>query len=490
MIGEYIQFAGLKFEVNKTAGRIVRSRLKSQRNYLFLDYYNQSNRSVHDNMSNPFSGAKASGKAQGQKKKKKASRKARKNMEATLSSTRPGGMITKNVNRSPLNNSGQATGFAAGHFEDEKYPMNGQVQQYMRALKDPFNAVAPSCPVGYNPVPTYASFPARSTNTTELTVGAGVIVQLTLFAGHSIEYDADEMDGPSYHSTSVNIRRGNDSAIVTGTPGPVNSGARVAILGATSYVATPGIVPAQNGSALTDLSFQSGTINFAGSQAGPLTVDNPLPFDASEQDGDHTRWKVVCMGIRAQNITPVSNRGGQFISVQPDTEFASNRINDYSRFKTFKVYEGSQMRTSLIPKPYDQSYWHTAGSAASSTTTRAASIMVWFHNSTASAQTISFQIVANWQLAGNSVKPMCQPSLSVPKAEDIINPTIAVLQNSTHTAEEATKVADIVHATQHPMWQGLRGKIESKLEELGPRIIQHLGNRAMDAAVPQLLSLV
>lgn len=488
MSGEYIQFAGLKFEVNKTAGRIARSRLESQRNYLFLDYYQQPNRSVHDNMSNAFSGAKATAKTSlNQKKKKKKTAKQKQGLEKSLAAHVPAS-LTKNMQRPPLQLA--RTGFAAGEFTDERYPMNRQIAQYMQALRDPFGAIAPTCPVGYNPVPTYGAFPARTTNTVELQVPAGAILQLALFSGHSTEYDADEMDGPSYHSTSINVRRGSDSAIVNITPGPVDSGVRLAAFGTTSIVTTPGVLPAIYGSAVTDVSLQTPTINPAGSVAGPLLVDNALPFNATELDGDHTRWKVVCLGFRGQNITPVASRGGQWITVQPDVEFASTRIAEYSRFKTFKVHEGSNCRVSLIPKPYDQSYWHTAGSLAASVNIRAASIMVWFHNSTPTAQTLSWQICANWQIAGNSVKPMCQPSLQVPNAENIINPTIAVLQNSSPTAEPAVKVAEIVHATSHPMWEGLRGKIESKLEEIGPRILNHLGNRALEGAVPQLLSLV
>ena len=121
MIGEYIQFVGLKFEVNKTAGRIVRSRLRSQRNYLFLDYYQQSDRLVHDNMSNVFSGAKATAKASvNQKKKKKKTSKQKRGLEKSLAAHVPAS-LTKNIQRPPLQL--PPTGFAAGEFTDERYPM-------------------------------------------------------------------------------------------------------------------------------------------------------------------------------------------------------------------------------------------------------------------------------------------------------------------------------------------------------------------------------
>lgn len=438
MIGEYIQFAGLEFEVNKTAGDVSGSRPGSQRNYLFLDY--------HKHKPNMEQGKKQA-KPKDQKKKQN---KVLKVMDlAGVSSSKSTNQVAKIA--SQIMKQGNSFGGLFAH----KGKLRSRLADWLAAVGDPFKNPPAKCPVNYNPMPTLQTQVFRTAVTGKVSAAVGRNLQITIFPGHTLAVDNDEMDGPSYH---MNWQAVNSGAGVSYYPiGPVvvdDSGLATPVCATLSSVDNTGgkgggTIGAN--STVTDTSYFSAAAPAQSTAA--LSYDTPLPLIATAKSGAHTRWKLTAAEIRFRNETPEVDSGGEFYSVQPLNTVQYDSIKAYSLFTTFRNHgicrlkEGS---VKWIPRVQDLAFWHCGPKTNFTNQISNAGILLWFVNTTGKAQNISYEIVYHWEMGGSNIQTMATPSIQQPADANVVAPTLSVLQASAHTATTAPRVAEVISSTASP----------------------------------------
>lgn len=305
--------------------------------------------------------------------------------------------------------------------------LNNRLASYFRQLADPWSCQGIKCPVNYNPVPSFMTTPAHLTATLNgITAKAGYSTQLVLFPGHGYGTTADVMDGVSYHANAQNIG-GTNLPI-----GPVYVGANPAI-----GFYTPSTAPLTVGTDMTS-SAAAGNV--------PILWDNALPYTGSVGNGNHTRWKLLSMGIMIENTTPVSNRGGQIVHVMPNTNIiaSGSRTVDYAAQPTYTITDAPNdgpYRLSWIPRAEDLAFWHSETSNNSSVCVPA--IVVFFDAPTLD-QTYNVEIVTNWELSGHNLAAVSGATLHQPADRNIVEPTISALNFTKNDAKSALDVAKAV----------------------------------------------
>lgn len=500
MIGEYIQLAGLKFEVNKTAGDKAGSRPGSQRNYLFLDYHNQSSKMRASKeevkalrnqlaVSNPklLADLDRAEKYYAKQAKERAPRKndskVHKVMDlAGLSSSKTTNQLAK------VSSQIMKQGYSFGGLTAHKGKLRSRLAAWLAAVGDPFKNPPAKCPVNYNPMPTLQTQVFRTTASGKVQVQSGRNIQWTLFPGHTLAVDADEMDGPSYH---MNWQCSNPSGVVNFHPvGPVNVLDGVVTTATNCIISSVDNTGGKNGgsigvnSVVTDTSYYNAASPAQSSTA--VAFDTTLPLTANAKDGGHTRWKLTAMEIRFRNETPEVDRGGEFYSVQPLNTVQFDAIKAYSLFATFRnhgicdVKEGS---VKWIPRVQDLAFWHCGPKTNYTNGISNAGILLWFVNTTGKTQNLSWELLCHWEMGGSNIQTMATPSIQQPADANIVAPTLSVLQSSTHTATTAPRVAEVISSTSSPGYLGKavdfigRDNVEGAVKALA----SHIGGPGAEA---------
>lgn len=305
--------------------------------------------------------------------------------------------------------------------------LNSRLDNYFRALQDPWTLQGIRCPVNYNPVPSFLITTAHTTRTVPtLTVNPGTTTQLTLFPGHSHNIDTDAMDGVSYHAGLTRINGINYPC------GPLILAVNPTIGAETSGLAA--------GVDVTNLDTAVST---------SMNFDVQLPYIASNGNGGHSRWKLVSMGITIENTTPIQTRGGQIQHVMPAAaiQATGNILADYASQPTFRITteanEGA-VKLAWIPRADDLAFWHVDTSSVTGGIVNAG-VVVWITAPTGAAftQTYSYQVVCNWELSGHSLAAVSAPTIHQPADKNVVEPVISALQ---FTKSHATDVVNIAKA--------------------------------------------
>lgn len=329
---------------------------------------------------------------------------------------------------------------------DGNRTFNKRLSQYLETLAHPFVTSGVKTPVNYNPVPSMMTVVARTTYTKRYAVAAAKSSQISLFPGHCQHLDSDAMDGFSYHCGQQNING-------TGTlMGPCDTSGNVCGIGCVTE----------------NLTLDGATSSTSGADSANIKADVALPFTAKSGEGGHFRWKLVSMGVRVENTTPLLTRGGYINSVQLTTPFAGTLQRDYEIFPTFNITEDANSglyEVSWIPRMDDIAFWH-AEVGSTNSTPLGAGLIVWLNNDTTGAQGYAVQVVCNWELAGSHIAAVASPVILQPADKSVLEPTIDILRFGAHTASDAPSVAQNVVRTMSP-FASAAGKIAGKFASEG-----------------------
>lgn len=391
------------------------------------------------------------------KKGKKAVKKVVKKVEKNLAGNSNGSVATINAT-AKMASKIMGAGYQFAGLKQSKGKLRGRLSDWLEALANPFNSDPQKCPVNFNPMPTLQTTTMRTTWTSKLVVGASNNVQIALFPGHTVLVDTDEIDGPSFHQNwqavgtsyfPVGPMQYPDASAVNRRPiGGVISGITNAGGGGGGTIGT--------NSVCTDTSVSSATYSNAS-----LFYDVDVPFVGSSKNGYHTRYKLTAMEVRFSNETPEVNRGGSFYSVQPLNTVSFSSINQYALYPTFHdhgICDEREGRVSWIPRVQDLAFYHPSASTSYAIGVQTAGIMLWFVNTTGYIQNLSFEAVFHWEVGGQNLQTMSTSAVQMPSDQNIVAPTLSFLQQGSHTATPAPRVAETVATAASPWADSALGK--------------------------------
>lgn len=327
------------------------------------------------------------------------------------------------------------TGAARFNGNLEWMGMHPRLGNYVRLLARPFDAEPARCPVNYNPVPSIGILPAITTHSGAYSVAAGTTSQFCLFTGGTRSLS---MDGPSYHSAVL----ARTASGINFAPAPVLSS------GGTEC-----------GAGIETVGLTVGAVAHLCNTANDYGVfwDRALPFQGNSTiGGEHLRWKCVAVGVRIENETPVSLRGGDVTSAMPNShispaEFATqNKFNQFGTFRVHTEANRGMLEISWIPRPEFLAFWHSITST-SITSMENASIFVWLNNPTANVQNYRVQMIYHWEFAGVHVQSMSQPAILQPQDRNVLEPTFTIARYTGPTAAALPRIASGVAAHMGPM---------------------------------------
>lgn len=358
-------------------------------------------------------------------------------------------------------------GYQFPGLKQSKGKLRDRLSNWLESLADPFTSEPQKCPVNFNPMPTLQTTTMRTTVTSKVAIPATNNYQLCLFPGHTRLVDNDEMDGPSYHQNwqivganfyPVGPMRYADAGAVVRSP----------IIGVASHANGAGY-GGQIGPNSVNIDTSVASANYS---SNPLFYDVAVPFTGSPKDGFHTRFKLTALSIRFLNESPELNRGGTFYSVQPLNSVAFSAINQYALYPTFHdhgICDEKEGRVSWIPRVQDLAFYHPGASTSYTNSVSDAGIIVWFVNNTGFVQNISFEIVCHWEVGGQNLQTMSTSAVQMPSDNNIVSPTLSYLQQASHTATPAPRVAEVVGVAQSP-W---RDSINEGAKAVGKLVSEH-----------------
>jgi len=359
--------------------------------------------------------------------------------------------------------------------------LTSRLQQYVDSLANPWGGTGSRNPVNYNPVPTMMSSTATTTNTdTALLVAGNQTIEITLFGGHGNASTINAMDGPAYHGQLQGI---NIDTYVVGPLAVFDS------LVPVTYNPTVGVVTGLTLGQYASVSNTIASLPLSGQLLGGY--DQTLPFVGASGNAGHTRWKLVSMGIRIINITPLANRTGDVTWVQPSNTdnpalqalgSVQTVFADLPSFTISQAANLGELKITWIPKPEDCAYWHSTSNATLSVPTDSVNpnltdvgMRIWLNNASALTQTYSFQVVCNWELAGYNLLTLASPKALQPADKNTIEPMLEVLRFASNTASTAPGIAKTIIETLSPI-----------ASEVGVSAISQLGKLAGGALMALL----
>ncbi len=310
-------------------------------------------------------------------------------------------------------------------------PLAPRLRSYFDSLARPWDT-AVKCPVNFNPVPSYLTSLARVTASATLAVTSNTSTQIDLFPGHA--GTGDEMDGVAYHSHSQAWGGAGTVSVV----GPVGDGTRSAAIGFYT----------------TGLPITAAATSSNVATCNPLVPATALPYVARDNDPAHTRWKLVSMGIRIENITSIQTRGGIVRWCQPSSEFVANTVAAHEVFETYD--ESSKANTGTleitwVPRPADVAFWHSSN-AANFSDMVGTGIRIWLTNAdAANPQAYRIFVVQNYEMAGSNLESIASRSVIQPADQDVLSTTLSVLRTTESTAGAAPAVAKAVAHSASPL---------------------------------------
>jgi hypothetical protein len=319
-----------------------------------------------------------------------------------------------------------------------------ELTAYLASVANPWNQARVFCPVNYNPVPSFVTQYGRTTSCeVEYAVPAGFSANLVLFPGHG-NLNANtfaaatgnnavlgyaDFDEVAYHSLPQNF---GDGFYVVGPCVTLDAA------GDTLQPVCGGIAP----------NLASGTVGGGTTAFNSLQYDAALPYQMSTNAPGHSRWKLTSMGIRIQNVTPELTRGGSIISYQPINNVPQNggtAVTTFARLPTFKDWGSDGCEITWIPRMRDMAFWHLSSTqqpngSATNTLINVPAISIVLTSPGAQIQTYDWQIVCNWELAGDLFATVGSRAVHAPELKPVVERVHSELVNTAATAHAALTV--------------------------------------------------
>lgn len=350
-----------------------------------------------------------------------------------------------------------------------------------------------------NPCASVQVAPARTVRMDNMTVLAGQCRQLSLFArGPSNEGVSTNdtyisayanqtglQDAVAFHTRPFCYRdslgNGNIAAIF---PIPCTVPQNVAgVIGLTTFgTGCLGLMSESiagiglgSGDCLTDLKLATTTIRW--SRLPPTTG---LPYSATSLG--HARAIMTGLEVKIINTTPQGSRAGTVVSVTLPHNFSVVGMTQqqvFAKFKTYKVHAIDDEITIVIPtRPIDMAYQHPnvdayalgASGAANVQTfwesvycasVNSAASHIWFNNPSATNQTYTYEITADWSIAGDLVAGISEEAPLNAAAKPLVQAASVVQSSAPHTtpAQVGSSFAKAASDTVESSFKGLAGKL-------------------------------
>jgi len=390
------------------------------------------------------------------------------------------------------------------------------IADYTDALGDP-DSTPVKVPFNINNVLTSSSMTARTTHVAvSMQVAGNTCTQLDYWPGHGRLHIGGQAPGSRARVSepfNVGLTPGTDYNF-----GPMDS-TGVAPTKAAMGVITRGI------------GIGSNTTQLAGGNSFAIIPDNPLPYTFDRARSDAVRWRLTSLHVKVLNTTIALKRGGTVSSCQPDNTLDPQAAFDglfngqgqFGRFKSFKMHgiqPGSYTNDdgelcmctharasaeedpcfdcdgwiSWIPRPQDISYWRVeAGGNDASQQILTPGLKIWLNadgDAMEGAQTYQIHTIANWEIAGNRFKSTSTPALHNPLAEEILPETGSYLRNGTHTAAEATKMAQITAASSDASFNKLAHEAAGFIKKGAPYAVEALLSQLPDGLAKTTASMM
>jgi len=272
---------------------------------------------------------------------------------------------------------------------------------------------------------TDTSFPVMTTVTKEYSVLAGAQVELGFWPGHG-SADLKPIDSTSIHSATQ---------LIGGLASPANNYVVGPLTGLTS-----GALSLANSAGYSHAHGANRTTSATTtttSATSNIAFDQALAHVAQQGEPEHTRWRLVGMGIRVWNVSKEGDREGKITVSQPDRIYQSpdGNIKDYfdlphTTYVTELANEDSGLEVIWLPRSEDLGFNHSyyeGGERGKSTET--AAIKFFIENAGAVDQLYSVSGVFHWEISGNAsvVYQTSTPSgsFSKPIIEEALSHTTA-----------------------------------------------------------------
>ncbi len=384
--------------------------------------------------------------------KKKIGKKSKKMVKKVIEKASIAGtsnVSAKTVNKvAKMGSKVMGAGYNFAGFTPKKGMLRDRLQNWLEALARPFDMDPQKCPVNFNPMPTLQTTVMRTTVTEKIAINAGQNFQYVLFPGHTAPVDADELDGPSYHQNWQALPAGAVYPVGPMQYADAGSVLRSPIIGVKTWIAGAGGGGTISSGVCQDTSSTGGAYTNQ-----PIVYDVAVPFTGSAKNGYHTRYKLTAMSVKFLNETPEVNRGGNYYSVQPLNSVSFPAINQYALYTTFHDHglcDQKEGTVSWIPRVQDLSFYHPSASTSYTIGIGSAGIILWFVNNTAYNQNLSIEVVCHWEVGGQNLQTMATAASQMPSDNNVVTPTISYLQQGSHTAAPAPRVAEVVATAASP----------------------------------------
>jgi len=324
--------------------------------------------------------------------------------------------------------------------EGMRSPVYEAVLRYLKTVARPFNPPADfgKCPVNYNSAPSFQTTTATTKYSGSAATLAGTTTEMILFPGHASLFQDSSTGGAdpfAFHASLIAL----------------GVGATIYSVGPIDANFTGPTVPSAIGAMATGLSLGASTNAFVGAGTFAINPMSSLPY-LTTGGNNHSRWKLLSMGIKIFNDTPLVDRGGYIGSCQPNSPFSAATQTAYSVFGSYQTSVASTDGVETIvwiPRTEDLAFWHTINGGA--TNMSVAGIRVWFNNDTAKSQNWRYEVVCHWELAGTSLASITTPALALPSGKDIVEPALDVVKAASPSGSVLDKVgAAIVAAHTGP----------------------------------------
>ncbi len=289
---------------------------------------------------------------------------------------------------------------------DKAFRGHPHLMLYAKTLDNPNKVRGVKSPVSVNVAPSLFSTTGTTTALNRVTVAANTASAIYLFPG---AVSGQAIENVSPYATSCLALTIN---VTNYMPGPIQEGGAAG--GPVMGVLTSGLA----------IGAHLGSYNTAASS--PITPAQQLPYASVSGEAD-VRWRLVSMEINVHNVTVELNRGGSIVSCNPVHAIDSNTYttqNAFSVYDSFEQHGPNSARVVWRPAAKDLGYWHY-NAAVTTKDHQATGVYVWLNADAAQAQTYEYEVVCNWELAGNLLRAVVTPSTAsrqlTPIAQDAID---------------------------------------------------------------------
>lgn len=337
--------------------------------------------------------------------------------------------------------------------------LHPHVSEYLSQLNSPNEYGHGKVPLNPMGVPTNNSLTFKSYNTFTSSPSPATATEIGFFPGHNYSDAADPVDLVSAHAYTQTI---NGTALIIG---PAGDGVRGNCIG---YQVSGG----------ANDTFYAAT-NVA--TASALGAAENAPFTVSDQNGNHTRWRLQSLQVTIENVTAISSIGGDVVVVQPDHKEQSTAVGAYVKYSSFRRYNSTTpIVVKWVPRSEDLYWWHSdSGTAAIGTL--GVGIRILLNNTSTTSQSYRISWVANWEIAGAQYAALSTPTLDSAQGQMVVPRAINAARNHSGTTQHLLAHGEVeAAAADSGIAKGLSRRLSTMYKAVPSAVKDHVARALGD----------